>query len=227
MDEKRAGPGEFALLLRRFRDRAALSQEELAETARLTAKAIGALERGERRRPYPQTVRALADALDLGAEDRAVFTAAARGAGAREEGPGVASDVAPSGTPGADAGSAAPPAAVLLGRDADLDELVRLLRADTTRLLTLTGPGGVGKTALALAVAAAVAGDYEGGVAVVELAPVRDPASCSRPWRGPSARDRFPRHRSRGSPASSAPDAGCSSSTTSSTCWTPRPTSRC
>jgi transcriptional regulator with XRE-family HTH domain len=45
MEEATAGAGEFAELLRRFRDRGALSQEELAARAGLTAKAIGALER--------------------------------------------------------------------------------------------------------------------------------------------------------------------------------------
>ena len=60
-----ADPGEFGRQLRARREAASLSQEELAERANLTAKAIGALERGERRRPYPNTVRALCAALDL------------------------------------------------------------------------------------------------------------------------------------------------------------------
>src|SRR5919202_330849 len=66
----------FGEQLRRYRERAALTQEELAERAGLTAMAISALERGERRRPYPNTVRALADALDLAERDRAEFVAA-------------------------------------------------------------------------------------------------------------------------------------------------------
>ena len=68
--------GELAARLRRLREAAALTQEELAERAGLTANAIGALERGERRRPYPHTLRVLADALGL--DD-----AAARRAGRR------------------------------------------------------------------------------------------------------------------------------------------------
>jgi transcriptional regulator with XRE-family HTH domain len=52
------GPGAFTERLRRFRERALLTQEELAERSAVTAKAISALERGERRRPYPHTVRA-------------------------------------------------------------------------------------------------------------------------------------------------------------------------
>ena len=58
---------------------ASLSQEELARRAGLSAKAIGALERGERRRPYPHTVRALVDALGLSAVERDALRAAASG----------------------------------------------------------------------------------------------------------------------------------------------------
>lgn len=73
------GPG-FAELLRRYRARSALSQEELASRAGLTAKAVGALERGQRRRPYPHTVRSLADALTLDDDESVALAAAARGA---------------------------------------------------------------------------------------------------------------------------------------------------
>ena len=63
-------PGDFAVVLRRLRESRSLTQEELAERAGLTAKAIGALERGERRRPYPHTVRSLADGLALDDDER-------------------------------------------------------------------------------------------------------------------------------------------------------------
>ncbi len=55
----------FGEKLRQLREAAGLTQEELAERAGLTPKGIGALERGDRKRPYPNTVRALADALGL------------------------------------------------------------------------------------------------------------------------------------------------------------------
>ncbi|HUG16206.1 MAG TPA: LuxR C-terminal-related transcriptional regulator, partial [Thermomicrobiales bacterium] len=61
-----------------------------------------------------------------------------------------------------------------IGRDAEVEHLTGLLQS--VRLLTLTGPGGVGKTRLALAVAAAVQGAYRDGVTVVSLASVDDPA---------------------------------------------------
>jgi transcriptional regulator with XRE-family HTH domain len=53
----------FGSLLRQLREAAGLTQEELAERAGLTSYAIGSLERGRRQRPYPHTVRSLADAL--------------------------------------------------------------------------------------------------------------------------------------------------------------------
>ncbi|MEU5163163.1 BTAD domain-containing putative transcriptional regulator [Streptomyces sp. NPDC020875] len=73
--------------------------------------------------------------------------------------------------------AAGPPAAhgELVGRDTAVAEVATLLAA--RRLVTLTGPGGVGKTRLALAVADRVAGDFPDGVRLVELAGSgRDPA---------------------------------------------------
>src|ERR671939_1263781 len=66
----------FGELLRRYRSAAGLSQEELAERAGITAKAVGALERGERRQPWPDTVRRLATGLGLSEDARAAFLAA-------------------------------------------------------------------------------------------------------------------------------------------------------
>lgn len=63
----------------------------------------------------------------------------------------------------------------LVGRELDLTSLSALLADDTTRLITLTGPGGVGKTHLSLELAAAVAPRFPDGVAYVPLASVREP----------------------------------------------------
>ncbi|MEO7981033.1 MAG: adenylate/guanylate cyclase domain-containing protein [Sporichthyaceae bacterium] len=68
------------------------------------------------------------------------------------------------------------PATPFLGRDAELAEVLDLLRRDEVRLLTLTGPGGTGKTRLGLQAVAALSDRYPGGVYWVPLAPVRDPA---------------------------------------------------
>jgi predicted ATPase/class 3 adenylate cyclase len=61
-----------------------------------------------------------------------------------------------------------------VGRDAELETAKRLLEA--TRLLTLTGPGGTGKTRLSLQLAANVADEYEDGAWFVALEPIRDPS---------------------------------------------------
>jgi predicted ATPase len=68
------------------------------------------------------------------------------------------------------------PATPFLGRRRELQELGELLQREEPRLLTLSGPGGTGKTRLALQAAAAAAESYPDGVFWVPLAPLRDPA---------------------------------------------------
>ena len=67
------------------------------------------------------------------------------------------------------------PPTPLLGRAADLAEIAALLGQPARRLLTLRGPAGVGKTRLALEVAASLQNDGAEGVYVVDLTPVSDP----------------------------------------------------
>src|SRR5262249_49468323 len=68
------------------------------------------------------------------------------------------------------------PLTSFVGREREVAAAYSALRWDGVRLLTLTGPGGVGKTRLALRVAGQLAGDFPDGVWFVPLAPVRDPA---------------------------------------------------
>ena len=149
-----------------MRERAGITQEELALKAGLSPNAVGALERGARRRPYPHTVRSLADALGLAEAERASLLAAVPGRGGSGSG---AADAPPR--------TALPhPATPVLGRERELDEVVGLLARGNVRLLTLTGIGGVGKTRLAVEVARAslAAGLFSDGVAFVGLASLRD-----------------------------------------------------
>src|SRR5882672_2656213 len=62
----------------------------------------------------------------------------------------------------------------LIGRAHELAELRRLVRRGGTRLTTLTGPGGTGKSRLAVALAAEIAAEFPGGVWLVDLTAIRD-----------------------------------------------------
>jgi predicted ATPase/class 3 adenylate cyclase len=68
------------------------------------------------------------------------------------------------------------PASSFVGRERETAEIVRLIRDDGARLVTLTGPGGSGKTRLSIEAAAELVGDHKAGTFWVELAPIRDPA---------------------------------------------------
>jgi len=156
----------FGALLKRYRAAAGLSQEALAERAGLTAQGIGAQERGLRQTPHRDTVNLLADALGLSPEERRALEATVR----RRHGPRSALDQPAPGT----AISLPIVRAPLIGREREEAEIARLLPLEETRLLTLTGPGGVGKTHLAVQVAAGLGKLFSGGVVFVALAPVDD-----------------------------------------------------
>jgi predicted ATPase/transcriptional regulator with XRE-family HTH domain len=169
----RTGAGlAFGDLLRRHRASSNFTQEDLAKRTGLTPQAIGLLERGERRHPHGHTVRTLAEALGLGGPDLVEFESAARRPPARRAASKPSRRALPATlTP-------------LIGRKHGVEAVANLLHREDVRLLTLTGPGGVGKSRLALEAAARVAGGPHGpsheafadGAVFVPLASLRDPA---------------------------------------------------
>lgn len=153
----------FGVLLRTFRQARFMSQEELAERAGLSAAAVGALERGDRRHPYPHTVAALAQAMELTPAERAQLV---EGLPQRSVRPG-------DDRPASDPSPLPIPLTPLVGRSNELATITRLLAGGRARWVTLTGPGGVGKTRLALEAAGTLRGSFPDGVPWVDLANVR------------------------------------------------------
>ena len=149
----RREPG-FGDVLRRYRIAAGLTQEALAERAALSARGISDLERAARTRPYPATVRRLAEALGLSEADRKVLETAAA--------PAARVDAGTSRPATANVGMLPTPLSSFVGRELQVTEVRRLLAAH--RLVTMLGPGGIGKTRLAIEVAAGMVDDFADGV---------------------------------------------------------------
>ncbi len=161
---KVGAPGTFGAQLKALREAAGFTQEELATIAGLSVHAVSALERGERRRPHVETVRALSAALDLTGPTRDAFLGAARAAV-----PTTALDEL-------SRASMPLPLTALIGRDADMEALRHWLADPVSRLITLIGPGGVGKTRLVLELARVITEEGLVQVRFVSLASLRDPA---------------------------------------------------
>ena len=200
-------------VLRLFREAAHLTQEELAERAAVSVRTISNLERGVAQRAHLDTVRRLTAALGLTTEQSALlfeavcFRHTVRGTVRAEDqgrdgapplhtpdlprtAPMVATttshvpQAAQAQVRGAQRFPLPVPITRLLGRERDIMKITELLRQRSTRLLTITGPGGVGKTHLALQVAsqlawhadASAAGPvFADGIAFVSLAALQDP----------------------------------------------------
>ena len=162
-----AQPMTLGPLLKRLRKAAGLTQERLAERAGCSVVYVGLLE-NDHRVPHETMLFALAAALDLTPDERAALADALRSARR-------------SAAPASEGSASRSPASLpllptwLIGREREAAASVALLGQESVRLLTLTGPGGVGKSSLALRVAHEVAAGYADGVYVVPLAALDDP----------------------------------------------------
>jgi predicted ATPase/transcriptional regulator with XRE-family HTH domain len=157
----------FGALLRSYRAAAGLSQEALAERAGLSRRGIADLERGARSFPHGDTAQRLAAALELAPDERAGLLAAAVPVRRR-------ASVQPTTTDNEARHNLPPELTSFVGRQHDIATVTDLLAR--TRLLTLTGTGGVGKSRLALQVATGQLDRFPDGVWLVELAPLADSA---------------------------------------------------
>jgi tetratricopeptide (TPR) repeat protein/transcriptional regulator with XRE-family HTH domain len=144
--QPRPAQAGFGTLLRAHRTRLPLTQEELAERAGLSERTLRNLEGGQVRRPHPDTIRRLAEALELAGQQRGEFEAAARG---------VTPGLGPEGT----APSLLPPSVTdFTGREeevADVLELLTVGQEEPTAVVVsaVAGKPGIGKTTLAIQVA--------------------------------------------------------------------------
>ena len=163
----------YGTWVRRRRRERDLTQAELALRVGCALTTIEKLE-ADARRPSKAMAERLADALLLAPGTRPGFLRGARSGWMGEE---TGSRTQPAPADRAELGSALPvPLTPLIGRAREVAAVCSALEQPSVRVLTLTGPGGIGKTRLALQVAAELEPTFADGVVFVDLAPIRDPA---------------------------------------------------
>ncbi|HEU5097935.1 MAG TPA: tetratricopeptide repeat protein [Roseiflexaceae bacterium] len=167
----------FGNWLTRRRAALGLSRAELARRVSCATITLRKIEE-DARRPSPELAACLARQLAIPAADCTTFVRVARGELrvawlAPAEDP--ASAIAPA-APSSGPGNLPHPLTPLIGRESHVAAACVLLRRSDVRLLTLTGPPGIGKTRLSLQVAAELRDAFADGVYIVPLAPLRDPA---------------------------------------------------
>ena len=160
------GNASFGYWVRRQRKALDLTQAELARRVGCAEGTIRMIE-ADARRPSRQIAARFADYLAIAPPDRAIFIRAARAELSSDQlAPPVMLNRRRTNLP-------AQPTA-LIGRAREVEHVCTLLRTPDVRLVTLTCPGGVGKTRLALQAAVELRGDFADGTSIVNLAPITD-----------------------------------------------------
>ncbi|HET9494686.1 MAG TPA: tetratricopeptide repeat protein [Chloroflexia bacterium] len=172
----------FGGWLKQRRNELGLTQHELAQALSISHIMLVKIEAGQRR-PSSQMAGMLADFLRLPDDEREAFLVFARAGRPVAQLPSDASATrhddatlrAPWRNTYAHRTNLPTPLTPLVGRDTDVAAVQNQLNQPSTRLLTLTGSPGIGKTRLALQVALGLVGQFDDGVYLVELAHVSDP----------------------------------------------------
>ncbi len=139
----------------------------------MSANAVWAWESGARRAPYRENVAALVTALKLSREEELQLQASANRARTRT--PKSTIRVAPHASRDGEATNLPAPRTLFIGRSEDMVRVEKLLVAERAPMVTISGPGGVGKTRLAIEVARKVAPHFPDGVYFVDLAGIIEP----------------------------------------------------
>jgi predicted ATPase/DNA-binding XRE family transcriptional regulator len=161
----------LAVLIRTRRLSVNLTQEELAERAGISVRTISDIERGLRRFVYRDTAERLAEALEVGGAEKEDFILIARGrVQGHESGVHTPARLSP------EWNRVPVPPTALIGRGPEMEMLLGAFREGSIRSITLTGPGGIGKTRLAMEAAAAARDIYRDGVFFVPLGACQSPA---------------------------------------------------
>ncbi|MDE3089192.1 MAG: helix-turn-helix domain-containing protein, partial [Chloroflexota bacterium] len=164
-------PLSLGAWLRQQRESRDWTQQDLATRIGCATITLRKIEADERR-PSRQIAALLAEQLGVPVRDRAAFVKLARAASAGDFAEKFM--LAPTASRSVDSFPSTPPP--LIGRAAELETARLLLLNKKTRLLTLTGTGGIGKTRLAVELAAKLAAHFEDGVYWVDLSAIREPA---------------------------------------------------
>jgi len=160
----------FGEWLRRQRTARKLTREEFAKRVGFSVSALQKIEYGERR-PSTQIAELMANCLEVPPEERLIFVRVARGELSVDRlYPGSKSVATPIFPPRKFNLPISP--TPLIGREHELEQLSQLLSEPHYRLLTLVGPGGIGKTRLAIEAALSMQDDFDHGVYFVPLASV-------------------------------------------------------